>query len=92
MLPGNRRIFNAQTVPLFWLLCTVLAVLIVIGCASSIQPRPIEEVNFQERTQTQADDKVRVTAAVLSADETEAIFGFELYKKGIQPIWLEIEN
>jgi len=29
---------------------------------------------------------------VLSAPETEAVFGFALYKKGIQPIWLEIEN
>jgi hypothetical protein len=29
---------------------------------------------------------------VLSAEESEAVFGVPLYKKGIQPIWLEIEN
>jgi hypothetical protein len=33
-----------------------------------------------------------VTAAVLSAEESEAVFGVPLYKKGIQPVWLEIEN
>jgi hypothetical protein len=42
--------------------------------------------------QTQVDGNYRVTAAVLSAEETEAVFGFPLYEKGIQPIWLEIEN
>jgi len=29
---------------------------------------------------------------VLRAEETEAVFGFAPYKKGIQPVWLEIEN
>jgi hypothetical protein len=35
---------------------------------------------------------VRVTAAVPSAEESKALFGVPLYKKGIQPVWLEIEN
>ena len=65
---------------------------IIIGCASSFQPRPLEEVHFQKRSQTRVEGDFRVTAAVLSAQETEAVFGFALYKKGIQPIWLEIEN
>jgi hypothetical protein len=52
----------------------------------------VEEVGFKERMHTQDDGNYRVTAAVLSAGETEAVFGFALYKKGIQPIWLEIEN
>jgi hypothetical protein len=49
-------------------------------------------VGFQKRAQTQSEGNVRVTAAVLSAAESEAVFGVALYKKGIQPIWLEIEN
>jgi hypothetical protein len=65
---------------------------IIIGCASSFQPRSLEEVHFQKRSQTRVEGDFRVTAAVLSAQETEAVFGFALYKKGIQPIWLEIEN
>jgi hypothetical protein len=70
----------------------VFIFIVFIGCASSFQPRQLEEVNFKERMQAQVDGNLRVTAAVLSADETEAVFGVALYKKGIQPIWLEIEN
>lgn len=75
-----------------WLFLMALTFSVVMGCASSFEPRPPEEINFRERSQTQTDAKFRVTAAVLSADETKAVFGFALYKKGIQPIWLEIEN
>jgi hypothetical protein len=35
---------------------------------------------------------VRVTAAVLSAEESKEVFGVDLYKKFIQPIWFEVEN
>jgi hypothetical protein len=65
---------------------------IILGCATSFEPRPLMEVPFQKRAQTQTDANMRVTASVLSADESEAVFGFPLYKNGIQPIWLEIEN
>jgi len=61
------------------------------GCAS-FQPRPMDEVPFKERAQTQQEGKIRVTAAVLSKEESQEIFDVPLYKKGIQPIWLEIEN
>jgi len=63
------------------------------GCASNpFNPKPIEEVPFLERAQTQVVDDVRVSAAVPSASETKRLFGAPLYKKGIQPVWLEIEN
>ena len=68
-----------------------LCFLLILGCAS-FQPRPMEEVKFKERAQTKVDGGVRVTAAVLSAEESKEVFGVDLYKKGIQPIWLEIEN
>jgi len=35
---------------------------------------------------------VRVSASVPGQEEAEAIFGIPLYKRGIQPVWLEIEN
>ena len=75
--------------PRLWLSLLLFTFSIVIGCASSFEPRPPQEINFQERSQTQVDGNLRVTAAVLSADETEAVFGFALYKKGIQSIHLE---
>ncbi len=33
-----------------------------------------------------------VTTAVPSAEETEAIFGTDLYRENIQPVWVQVEN
>jgi hypothetical protein len=72
---------------------SVIFILIVSGCATTAyNPRPLEEVSFKDRAQTQHDGGIRVTAAVLSAAESKEVFGLNLYKKGIQPVWLEIEN
>ena len=46
----------------------------------------------KSRAQTQVENDLRVTAAVPGEAETETIFGLPLYKRGIQPVWLEIEN
>jgi len=70
---------------------TIIFILTAYGCAS-YAPRPIEEVPFLERSQTQEKGNLRVTAAVPSAKETREIFGVNLYGNGIQPVWLEIEN
>jgi len=45
-----------------------------------------------ERAQTQEDGDVKVTVAVLDAKESAKVFGTPLAKKGIQPVWIEIEN
>ena len=66
--------------------------LIILGCASSFNPPSIEDTAFQERAQTQEENGVRVTAAVLSAEECMARFGVNLYRRNIQPVWLEIQN
>ncbi len=76
----------------FGLSFSIFYIVLTVGCGTPFKPRPVGEVAFKERMQTQVDGNYRVKAAVLSAEETEAVFGFALYKKGIQPIWLEIEN
>lgn len=70
---------------------TVICILIFGGCAS-FNPRPMEEVPFRERAQTKVVGNVRVTAAVPSAQESKKLFGVNTYARGVQPIWLEIEN
>jgi hypothetical protein len=68
-------------------------ILSVLGCASFQTPAPApEDAPFKQRAQTQQEGDIRVTAVVLSAEESKIVFGFPLYDKGIQPIWLEIEN
>jgi hypothetical protein len=69
----------------------LICFLTIYGCAK-FNPHPLDEVPFRERAQTQYENNVRVTAAVLSAEESQAVFAVPLYKKGVQPIWLEIEN
>ena len=72
---------------------SVIFILLTVGCAvRSYNPRPMAEVPFKDRAQTQSEAAVRVTAAVLSAEECKEVFGLDLYKKGIQPIWIEVEN
>jgi len=66
--------------------------IISTGCATGFDPKPIESVPFRDRAQTQVEAGIRVTAAVPSATESRELFGVSLYKKHVQPVWLEIEN
>ena len=54
--------------------------------------QPIESTNIRGRAQSQTEETVRVAAAVPGREETAAIFGVQLYDKGVQPVWLEVQN
>lgn len=62
------------------------------GCAAGFDPQPVESVPFRDRAATQIDRGIRVTTAVPSSEETRELFGVSLYRKRVQPVWLEIEN
>lgn len=66
--------------------------MLMTGCAAQFEPKPPEQVPFLERAATQQEDGVAVTAAVPSARETRELFGVSLYSRGVQPVWIEIEN
>jgi hypothetical protein len=68
----------------------LLLLLFLTGCAASL-PQPAS-LDYRSRTETQVDGRVRVSAVVLSPQETESVFSIALEKKGVQPVWLEIEN
>ena len=55
-------------------------------------PKLRDEPAPNDRVYTQAEDNIRVTTAVPSADETYEIFGARLYRRNIQPVWVKIEN
>ena len=63
--------------------------LLIAGCAAPLQT---ESLDYRARAETQINGDVRVSAVVLSTQETENSFTLPLAKEGIQPIWLEIEN
>jgi hypothetical protein len=52
----------------------------------------MDQVRFMERADRQTEDGVTVAVVVLTAEEARAAFDVKLYKKKIQPVWLEITN
>jgi len=68
-----------------------LALLGLSACAS-FNPVPLEDLSFRERVETEEQDGLRVSVTVLSREEARQAFGVNLQKRGIQPVWLEIEN
>jgi hypothetical protein len=67
-------------------------VLVALAGCRTFSPAPLEQVPFRERAQTQSRDGITVSVAIPSAEEARALFDVKLYKKQIQPIWIEISN
>ena len=68
-----------------------LICLMLCGCGGS-QPDPSGRDAFVSRAVMQQQGKVAVHAAVLSDDESSRYFGIALADKGIQAVWLSVEN
>ncbi len=64
--------------------------LLLVGCAAS--PPQSESLDYRARAETHVDGGVRVSAVVLSPEETVDTFSTPLAEKGIQPVWVEIDN
>ena len=64
----------------------------MLSACANFNPQPMAKIPFRDRAQIQIKENVCVKASVLSLEESEAAFGVPLYRRGIQPVWLEIEN
>jgi hypothetical protein len=82
---------NSFYTPMNPLVFCILTSMILFSCAT-FKPQPINENTLRAKALTQKKNGVSISAAVLSAKEAKTIFGLPLYKKGIQPVWLEIKN
>ena len=65
--------------------------MIFVGCRT-FSPTPMDEVGFEQRAESQTKDGVTARVVVLTAEEARAAFDCKLYKKKIQPVWIEITN
>ncbi|MFH0984347.1 MAG: LssY C-terminal domain-containing protein [Candidatus Omnitrophota bacterium] len=65
--------------------------LVFSGCVR-YRPHITDRASFMERAQTQTRNDLTVTLTVLSNKEAKKFFGTSLSKRGIQPLWLEIDN
>jgi len=73
-------------------LTSIILVLLLTGCASTGEVSELETQHYLERMQTQTDGGMRISTSVLSDTEAEAVYGVPLADKGIQPVWIEVEN
>jgi len=75
----------------------MLLMVSLVGCAvlqtpSSFKPSSINEVRFRDRTQSKADQDVRVSVAVPTEEEAQQLFQEDLIRNEIQPVWVKVEN
>jgi len=73
------------------ILAGALLALAVVGCASTGRQAEAP-TDYMSRLSTLEDGKVRVSVAALSAEEGNAAYGVDLADKGIQPVWVEVDN
>lgn len=68
-------------------------ILLLTGCGGrAYLYESVDDVDFRSHSESQSDGRVTVSASVLGRKETADVFGLSLYDKGIQPVWLEVEN
>jgi hypothetical protein len=65
---------------------------ILFGCATWQPPERVDDVGLRARAETATIKDVRVSAAVLSTEDSRTMFGVDVNGSGIQPIWVEVEN
>ena len=74
-----RRVLGAAAVAMALVACTSM-------------PPPAANQDYKSRAVTRTEGGVRVSTAVLSADESATVYGVPLADKSIQPVWIEVEN
>jgi hypothetical protein len=72
------------------LLAAVVIAFVMCGCATTLPPAG--ELTYKSRAVTRTEGGLRVSASVLSAEESAAVYGVPLAKKGIQPVWIEVQD
>jgi len=69
-----------------------LSAAICVSACASYNPIPLEDLSFKDRAQTEEQGGLKVSVSVLGREEAQQAFGVNLQKRGIQPVWLEVEN
>jgi hypothetical protein len=62
------------------------------GCATWQVPTEFNDSVLRARAEIQELRGVKLSAAVLSSDDSQRMFGSNVNKTGVQPVWIEVEN
>ncbi len=68
----------------------VLVCLVMLTACATGDVAPVGD--YQSRAVSHSDGGVRVTASVLSDEESQQLYGVSLAGKEMQPVWVQIEN
>ena len=78
---------------LFRFAITALLTLLLTACSTApYKHESFNDFQVEQRALTKEQGAIRVRASVPSQEEAEKIFGIPIYKRGIQPVWLEVTN
>lgn len=70
-----------------------LPVMVLASCATWQPPGDAgDDSTLRQRAVTARVDDVRLNAAVLDAEESLRMLGANVIKRGVQPVWIEVEN
>ena len=72
------------------LLSAVVIALFLCSCATT--PQNDSALNYKSRATSRTEGGLRVYASVLSAEDSVAVYGAPVAQKGIQPVWIEVQN
>ena len=64
----------------------------MLGGSTSVAQDARDRPGYLERAQSGTLGQVRVSAAALSSEESNAVYGSPLADKLIQPVWIKVEN
>jgi hypothetical protein len=81
-----------KKVPVYAVLVIGLLILALTGCASWQLPAEFDDSALRARADSQQLRGVKLSAAVLSSEDSQQMFGVRVNDKEVQPVWIEVEN
>lgn len=72
-------------------LAAIVIALALCGCAAVTLPNP-DGISYKSRAVSRSEGGLHVSAVVLSDEESAAVYGVPLASKGIQPVWIEVQD
>jgi len=73
-------------------LCVASLSLCLAGCATWQAPGDFDDAGLRARAVTASRQDVRISAAVLSAEDSRRMFGADVDQLGVQSVWVEVQN
>jgi hypothetical protein len=71
---------------------SVVLTLAFAGCATWTAPASVDDASLRERAVSVSKQNTRVSVAVFGSDDSKRMFGTDLGKHNVQPLWVEVEN